>query len=290
MRPTPQLPPNYGWWLASSSRAHASLCAIEYLRPISEIEFDTLCAAYEHCARSRKQPEVEPLLQAYEAWRRALRSAASLSRLGPLPKEIVEKKLVAFLLVWRMAFDHFASIISSRFGKGSMQFDAYTASRCCAYDRYFGYRVIESMRNIVQHQERPPLEQTIERHPYSSENCDQEHDVLDLSVALSAAWLRKGCSATLRRDLDGLSNDSINMRLAVEEAMQGFEDILYAVLLATDDGRSHRAALVAVFGETRPNYPVLVEYWSGQEGEPRASVLALRDVAWIVDRPSVQPP
>jgi hypothetical protein len=291
MGTTPKLPPNEGWWLARSSRVHPHLSAVEYLRPLSDGEVDALSAAYEHFVRGREQPEVKQLFEAYQAWRGAPRAAASLTSTGPLPMEIVEKALVTFLLVWRMTLDHLARAISSRFGKESRQFEAYTASRRRAYDTYFGYRVVESMRNLVQHQEKPPLEQTLERHAYTCKKCGQEHDdVRDLSVTLSPAWLRKGCSATLKRELDELNTDSIDMRVAVEESMRGFENILHAVLLSTHDGPAHRAALVNVFEETSPDYPVLVECWSDEEGEPRVSVCSFDAVDWVVKRASMQLP
>jgi hypothetical protein len=186
MRTTLELPPNDGWWFASSSRAHPDLIAVEYLHPLSEGEIDTLSAAYEYFARGWKEPKVKPLFEAYQAWRQAPQAAAGLTQTGPLPREIVENALVTFLLVWRMALDHLASAISSRFGKEFRQFQAYTASRRRAYDTYFGYRVVESMRNLTQHQEKPPIEQTLERHPHACEKCGREHDdVRDLSVTLS---------------------------------------------------------------------------------------------------------
>jgi len=147
------------------------------------------------------------------------------------------------------------------------------------------------MRNLTQHRETPPIEQTLEHHPYICEKCGQEHeDVPDLSVTLSCAWLRNGCSATLKRELDKLNRDPIDMVAIVEQSMQGFEDILYAVLLATHDGPAHLAALVSVFDETYPYYPVLVYYWFREDGEPRASVRSLYAVNWMVERASVQPP
>ncbi len=275
MRTKPELPPNEGWWLASSSRANSDLYSVEYLHPLSKGEFDTLSAAYEYFTHHRDEPELKPLFEAYKAWRKALKTAPRSATLGPLPREFVENALVTFLLVWRKALDNLAHAISSSFGKDSCRFKAYNANRRLAFDTYFGYRVVESMRNLTQHRETPPIEQALEHHPYICEKCCQEHkDTPDLLVTLSCAWLKNGCSATLKRELDTLNRDTIDVVEVVDQSMQGFEDILYAVLLSTHYGPAHRAALVSVFDETHPYYPVLVDYTGPTRTASRALVFA----------------
>jgi len=136
MRKKPKLPPNEGWWLASSSRANRSLYSVEfeYLHMLSKREFDTLSPAYEYFTSHLYEPELRPLFEAYKAWENALEVAPGFATMGPLPREVVENALITFLLIWRKALDNLAYAISSRFGKDSSRFQAYNDSRRRAFD------------------------------------------------------------------------------------------------------------------------------------------------------------
>jgi hypothetical protein len=210
--------------------------------------------------------------------------------MGPLHlyTDRVDKELVSFLLVWRMALDHLASATSSWFGKDSKQWEAFEVGRRRAYDTHFGYRVVDAMRNRVQHQERPPLTHTLLRYPYTCDECDKEHADLDLAVSLPKEWfLSSQCPRLLKQDLTATDRDDIDIRAAVDESMQGFRDILYVMTMASDEAPGHLASLVNVFDETEPLVPVLVEWHI--DGKPRATSLREFDsMAWVVKRSTLQ--
>jgi len=188
-----------------------------------------------------------------------------------------------------MTLDHLAHTISSQFGEESDQLRDYNSSRHQAYDSYFGYRVIETLRNITQHREKPPIEQKIERHLYLCTKCGQEHESSrDLSITLDPTWLKtsKKTPARFKRELDELKGVPIELRDVVEQSMQGFDDIVFSILLSSAKGSNYCTRLVRIFGETSPNFPVLVNYWINENGKPRGSIDSFSDISWIIERAS----
>lgn len=282
------MPPSEGQWLARSSRRRTSFFdPIEYLRPLSEDEFTSLRSAFEYFKLVKRRPEVRPLFDAYENWQSALGHAAEASRLGgPVHEQFVEDRLVAFLLVWRMTIDQLKATTLSCFGKASKQWEAYETGRTCAYDTHFGYRIIEGMRNFIQHYQRPPLIQTIERYPYVCERCGEEHASLDLSVTVPTEcfleWEK--CPSTLRRDLVDRADEFVDMRVAVAQSMRGFEDFLYTLITANDKASYYLTVLVNSFRETAPEVPVLIEWQVAGHDNKRSTIKQLYDMDWVITR------
>lgn len=289
----PLQPPSDGCWLAHGFTENVNFYSIEYKRLISDAEYVATQNAWQHFKSGRWLPEVQPLLKVYRSWQEAPGSVTGQARLGGFRlgeflEEVIEDRLISFLLTWRMALDQLASATSSRYGKDSSEWRAYQAGRRKAYDIYFGYRVVEAMRNRVQHQGRPPLAQELIRFPYICEKCGEEHFSydLDLSVTMRAEWLleSENCPRTLRRDLMDPSNEIIDIREAVQQSMQGFEDILFALLMSSNGAAEHLDILVRAFGETSPYRPVLVKSWKDDSGRWLASLEQLSDVDWVVAR------
>ena len=74
--------------------------------------------------------------------------------------EISEELLGAFvgwLLIWRLIVDQAEHDLSSRFGDNSSQLASFRLARKNAYDSSSAYRVVEALRNLIQHREMPSL-------------------------------------------------------------------------------------------------------------------------------------
>jgi hypothetical protein len=284
----PLMPPSEGTWLARTpSRFRSFYDPIEYLRPLSKAETDSLDIAHEYFRLGKQQTNVESLFKAYRDWSEAPIFVAEATRLGGPPQtEVVEDRLLSYLLVWRMAIDQLANATSTHFGRESEQWKAYQEGRRRAYDAYFGYRVIDAMRNLVVHKEMPPLTHTLIAYPYNCDKCGNEHANLDLSVSVSKSWFlgRERCPRVLRRDLINRDEDAIDIRAAVAESVRGFEDLLLSILLASDPARRHLAALINMFNETSPDAPVTVERKINENGRDRARVKDFNDLEWVITR------
>jgi hypothetical protein len=282
----PVLPPTYGSWLARANSKRADFHSVEYLRRLGDSECTALRTARNFFLSGRRRPEVGPLFEAYQSWLGVAEFVTGQARLGPPTMQVTEDRLMSFLLVWRMALDQLAFATSSRFGKNSREWRAYQAGRRSAYDTYFGYRVVEALRNRLQHQERPPLTQKIEGHPYICKKCGEEHVDLSLSVTLQAEWVleSENCPRILKIDLEDPANTIIDIREVVEQSMQGFDDLLYTLLIS-DAGASERlAVLVEIFDETSPDVPIIVKSWPDATGNQRGSLEPLSGMEWVITR------
>lgn len=284
----PKLPPGEGRWLARGSSSSWGFHDpdLEYLRPITEPDALSLQRAHKYFGLSKGQSAVTPLFDAYGAWRDTPKSVSDFTRLGPLHlyAGAVGERLMSFLLVWRMALDHLAKDTSSRFGKDSKQWEAFEASRKQAHKSHFGYRVVDAMRNLVQHQEKPPLAYSLLRSPCTCDRCDGQHEDLDLEVRLSKDWLLSNqCPRMLKQDLIAMERNDIDVRVAVDGSMAGIEDILYAMAMVNDEALGHLARLVAIFGETEPHIPLIVE-WTADDKPVKASLRPLDGLAWVMTR------
>lgn len=282
----PLLPPTDGLWLAHSASKRVDFYSIQYLRPLGGAEGTAVYAAWKFFQSGRNRSETEPLFEAYRKWLNVPDLLIGQAGLGSPVWQITEDRLMSFLLVWRMALDQLASATSSRHGKESIEWRAYQAGRKAAYDTYFGYRVVEAMRNRLQHQDMPPLTQALERCPYTCERCGKEHVDLHLSITMKAQWLLESasCPRTLKRDLEDPANAVIDIREAVKQSMRGFDDLIYTLLMSDSEAPELLALLAGIFDETAPDVPIIVKTGAGGTGGWGGGIEQLRDMEWVITR------
>jgi len=278
------LPPHEGPWLAHSSKPDAGLSWIEHFSSLPREEFDEIQLAYDYFNRHAFIEEVRPIRKAQRDWNNALDFAPRTSRLGPFKNEIVEDALVNFLNCWRKAIDNLGHQVSRRFQKSSTQYSVFKEAKGMAFDAHFGYRVVESLRNMNQHMESPPLRQSLKRHPYSCNECGQMHEEDPvLSVTLSCEWIKSGCQGFLKRELASSDFENIDVAAVIKESMYGFDDVLRALLFSAQDASVHKENLLGAFEKANPYYPALFDYWLGEDREPHGSLQPLNATRWIVD-------
>ncbi len=80
-----------------------------------------------------------------------------------------------------------------------------------------------------------------------------------------------------------MERNDIDVRVAVDGSMAGIEDILYAMAMVNDEALGHLARLVAIFGETEPHIPLIVE-WTADDKPVKASLRPLDGLAWVMTR------
>ena len=272
----PVLPPGPGWWLAQDASL-GLYGPIQYIRSLTETEFELLLDAVKFVQSVGYPQEARPLDEAYGEWLgRIDTGASSLPSPTAYLHKLMADALVSFLLSWRMALDHLARATSHRFGKASEQWEVFEAARRRAYDTYLGYRVVDAMRNCVQHQGSPPLAVDLITLPYVCQKCGKEHASYDLSVEIPAQWLLDydRCPRILKQDLADRPDELLDMKIMTAQAMQGIKDILYARLITYDRAVEHINVLVDTFRQAGSN-PGLVA---------GASCRRLSHLAWIIER------
>jgi len=277
------LPPHEGTWLGHSPRNTSDLSSIERFQLLSRKEFDEHIAAYEYFNQHTFKKVIRPLRKAHRGWEVAKIAALKSRALGPFSSHIAADALVVFLNCWRKTLDNLAHSVSVQFQKDSEQFRTLDRSRRLAFDTYFGYRVVESLRNMNQHMESPPIQQAIESRTYVCAKCGELHEEdSELTITLSCEWIRSGCSGFLKRELLGADFQTIDVAKAVSDSMAGFDDVMRALLLSMPEAKSHQDILDRVFRSATPNLPVLINYWTREDGEPHMSMQPLHQVRWIL--------
>ncbi len=84
----------------------------------------------------------------------------------------------SFTFLWRLFFDHTFRDLSQRFGKESRQYQSITYAANRAFDTHFGYRLIDALRNYVQHNAMPPLSITSNRQLDENDKTPREELII----------------------------------------------------------------------------------------------------------------
>ncbi len=262
------LPPESGRWLARQLRIP------EYVRPLHDGEHTVIECGNRYFRDGLARPPVAALSTAYDNWR-ARFSMAEGWTLGPLPESVISEPLVTFLLTWRMTLDQLASEASGRFGRDSPQWEALTTARHHAYDRSSAYRIVEFMRNRVQHQQMPPISRSHARSPGGKRPR--------LAVTVPAAWLldSSNCPRLLRTDLTRPTMATLDMNSVVSEAYQAFEDVLCTLLLA-EDARApqYLERFQGMTEETAPAAPAIVHQWFNENDDANVMFDPIKWLEW----------
>jgi hypothetical protein len=268
------LPPEPGRWLARQLRIP------EYVRLLRDDEYTFIERGDRYFRGGLARPPVAALSTAYDNWQGRFSWAEGWAReLGPMPESLISEPLVAFLLTWRMTLDQLASGVSDRFGSNSLQWEALTTARHRAYDRSSSYRVVEFMRNRVQHQQMPPISCSRIRSP--------EGDRPRLAVTVPAAWLLESsnCPRLLRADLTRSKITTIDMNSVISEAFQAFEDVLRALFLVEDTcAPRYLEAYQELAEETAPAAPVVAHQWFDENNNPRMIFDPVQSMEWATAR------
>lgn len=130
----------------------------EPLQPLCVVltrnEAEQIKAAATFCRKYATLPTHRLLSSSFSVWRQTFDRVANAKQ-GEWSPELAEGLLggfVGWLLIWRLVLDHAAHDLSSRFGKPSEQLSRFRAATHKAYDTSQAYRLVEALRNLVQHQ------------------------------------------------------------------------------------------------------------------------------------------
>lgn len=262
------VPPEPGRWLARQ------LPIPEYVRPLHDGEHTIIEHGNLYFRDGLARPAVAALRAAYDNWR-ARFSMVEDWTLGPLPGSMISEPLVSFLLTWRMTVDQLASEVSERFGKDSPQWEALTTARHRAYDGSSAYRIVEFMRNRVQHDQMPPITRSRTRPPAGGRPR--------LAITVPGTWLLESpnCPRLLRTDLTRTTVRALDMNLIISESFQAFEDVL-CILLLTENSRAplYLETFQRMAEETAPAAPTIVLHWLDEDAHARAMFDPLTWLQW----------
>ena len=229
------------------------------IRPVDGDEVERIDRAVEFCRRYVISPPYRLLTSSHRVWQQTYARAIEVERedFNPSLTEDLLGALVGWLLIWRLTLDQAAHDLSERFGRESVQLASFRAATRAAYDSSQAYRIVEALRNIVQHREMPPILLT------RSNRLDVASG-LPVAVTLCkfpASYLLRSpkCPATVRAELSLTPNAEFELSNVVDDAMTAMMTVLLELArISVPEMIEHVRYLRMLFSETDPVPPLLL--------------------------------
>ena len=231
----------------------------EFIRCLADAEFEKIKAAAMFCREYVLSPPSRLLISSYQIWRNIITQADGQAP-GLLPFESsneLQSAFVGWLLIWRLVLDQADHNICRRFGKESNERLLLGQARRDAFDVHRGYRVVEAMRNLVQHREMPPF--NLNRNRQLDRQSGQV--VNNIEVVFPVSWLLESskCPAKIKSEFKDSSAEVLSMIDIVDDAMSGFHEVFLTLVRINHPEMMESVNLLRqIFGEAHPGLPVLL--------------------------------
>jgi hypothetical protein len=209
-----------GWTLQSAG------ATTTFVRCVDADEAEQITAAATFCRKYATMPTHRLLASSFRVWKQTFDRIANAKRdeWQPALTEDLLGAFVGWILIWRLVFDQAEHDLSSRFGSDSEQLTQFRLARKAAYDASRGYRVVEALRNLVQHREMPSL------HLNRTEELDQatSQRVSRVSYKFSVSDLLNSpkCPATIKKEFGGNPGTELELPDLIDEAMTALNPVL----------------------------------------------------------------
>jgi hypothetical protein len=242
-------------WTLQRGIAHGA----EFVRCVDDAEFHEIMNAAAFCRQYLLNPPSRLLMSSYKTWSDLIVKVndQATSRLSYELSGELQSSFVGWLLIWRLVFDQADHNICTRFGKESTERSQLKTARSDAYDTHRGYRVVESMRNLVQHQEMPPFNASLSRIlDRSSGNV-----VRNIDITFPVSWLLESpkCAAKVRSEFKENPEELLSAADIVDDAMAGFQKVFLVITKMNYPELVKSVNLVrAIFREAHPGGPGLL--------------------------------
>jgi hypothetical protein len=197
-----------------------------FVRCVAADEAEQIKTAAAFCRKYATMPTHRLLNSSFMVWKQTFERVANAKK-GELQLAATEELLGAFvgwILVWRLVLDQAAHDLSSRFGSDSDQVNKFRTARKRAYDGSRAYRVVEALRNLVQHSEMPYL--VLNR----TEELDRAtgRTIANVSYKLPASYFLNSskCSATVKNEFRSQPELELELPEIIDQAMTAINTVL----------------------------------------------------------------
>ena len=197
-----------------------------FVRCISTEEADQIKAAASFCRKYATLPTYRLLNSSFRVWQQTFERATTAKK-GEWHPALAEDLLGAFvgwLLIWRLVLDQGEHDLSSRFGKDSDQLARFREAKHTAYDASRAYRVVEALRNLVQHREMPPL--NLNRAEQLDPTTGQQTSAVSYGFPVSYFLNSSKCPATVRNEFRDDPELELDLPAIIDEAMAAVNRVL----------------------------------------------------------------
>ncbi len=228
-RPKSRLNLNLGscseWTLQNAGTATTT-----FVRCVSADEAGQISESVSFCRKYGTTPTHRLLGSSFRVWQQTYERIASMKR-GEWQPGVAEDLLGAFvgwLLIWRLVLDQAEHDLSSRFGKGSDQLARFRLAKRNAYNASTAYRVVEALRNHVQHREMPSL--TLKRNETLDHATRLPKMIISYCFPVSALLDSPKCPATIKKEFRDTPDLEFNLPDIVDQAMTAIKPVLIELI------------------------------------------------------------
>ena len=202
----------------------------DFVRCVEDDEASQIKMAAGFCRKYAIMPTYRLLNSSFRVWQHSWGRVANAKR-GEWSPAVAEDLLGAFvgwLLIWRLVLDQAEHDLSSRFGKDSDQFSKFAAARSTAYDGSRGYRIIEALRNLVQHRKMPTL--TLNRTEELDRTTGQPVMKTSYRFPVSDLLNSPKCPATIKKEFRDEPGLELELPSIIDEAMIAMNSVLIELM------------------------------------------------------------
>jgi hypothetical protein len=224
-RPHPRFTINLGscpdWTLQSAG------ATTTFVRCVDADETARIIAAAGFCRKYATMPTYRLLSSSFRVWQQTFDRVANAKK-GEWHSALTEDLLGAFvgwILIWRLVFDQAEHDLSSRFGSASDQLTKFRSARKAAYDASRAYRVVEALRNLVQHREMPSL--VLNRISELDQTTGQPTTKVSYKFPVSDLLNWPKCPATVKNEFRGNPDVELELPDIINQAMIAINPVLF---------------------------------------------------------------
>jgi hypothetical protein len=197
-----------------------------FVRCVDADEVEQIKTAAGFCRKYATVPTYRLLNSSFRVWQQTLNRVANAKNGGwePALAEDLLGAFVGWLLIWRLVLDQAEHDLSFRFGKSSDQLTKFRLARRTAYDTSSAYRVVEALRNLVQHREMPSLQ--LNRTRVLDRATGRPVTKVSYRFPVSDLLNSPKCPAKVKNEFRGNPEMELELPVIVDEAMTAINSVL----------------------------------------------------------------
>ena len=212
-------------WTLQSGKADST----DFIRCLDDAEHERIAAAAAFCGQYVLNSPSRLLSSSHRILRDITEriNSQSAQHLSFELFDEFQSGLIGWVLIWRLVLDQADHNVSGRFGKESDERSLLKQARNDAYDAHQGYRVVEAMRNLIQHRELPPFSINLSKQLHQQTG----QVVSKFEVTFPVSWLLESskCPAKIKNEFSNGPHGLLNLNDIVEDAMAGFKRVFVAL-------------------------------------------------------------
>jgi hypothetical protein len=258
----------------------------KFVRCVDADEAEQIMAAAGFCRKYATMPTHRLLNSSFRVWEQTFERVANAERneWQPALTELLMGAFVGWILIWRLVFDQAEHDLSSRFGPSSSQLAKFRSARSTVYDTSRAYRVVEALRNLVQHRGMPSL--YLNRTEELDRTTGRRVTSVSYKFPVSDLLNSPKCPAKIKNEFG--SNPDVELELPdlISDAMAAIKPVLLELTkISAPELVTHISLLGKVFAEAS-GMPLLLRASppaaGGKPVGPKIEMVALHDLQFLV--------